>query len=100
MRKPLPLFKQVRDLYVNAEALKPAKDGQPLPTGTVLTITVFKAKLDEKGNPLKDDKGRFIKGDLDHINVMKNAGAGEPSMPTTSGTLRGSTRASGGMEAR
>lgn len=66
-----PDVKQVRDLYANAEALKPAKDGQPLPAGTVLTIVVFKAKLDEKGNPLKDDKGRFIKGDLDHINVME-----------------------------
>ena len=30
-----PDVKQVRDLYGNAEALKPAKDGQPLAAGTV-----------------------------------------------------------------
>lgn len=66
-----PDVKQVRDLYVNPEALKPSKDGEPLPYGTTLTIVVFKAKLDEAGNPLKDDKGRFIKGDLALINVME-----------------------------
>ena len=66
-----PDNKQVRDLYINPEALKPAKDGQPLASGTLLTIVVFKAKLDEKGSPLKDANGRFMKGELDHINVME-----------------------------
>lgn len=66
-----PDVKQVRDIYINPEALKPARDGQPLAPGTVLTIVVFKAKLDAQGTPVKDDTGRFIKGELDHINVME-----------------------------
>ena len=74
LRKACPLSQpgQARreDLYINPEALKLARDGEPLPHGTVLTIVVFKAKLDEKGSPLTDKKGRFIKGELDHINVM------------------------------
>lgn len=95
-----PDVKQVRDLYVNAEALRPAKDGQPLAAGTVLTIVVLKAKLDEKGTPLKDDKGRFIKGELDHINVMeKRPGWGtEYADDIRNGEWE--YRASGAMEAR
>src|SRR5262245_39029430 len=44
-----PENKEVRELYVNPEALKNLKQGQPLPNGTVLSAPTFKALLDEKG---------------------------------------------------
>jgi len=57
-------LKQVRHLYVNNKAaLDAAKNGQPLPNGTVLTMVQYAAQVDDKGNPIKDAKGRFIKTD-------------------------------------
>jgi hypothetical protein len=79
--------KQYRELYVSSpEAIQAAKDGKPLPSGTVLTLIQYKAQVDAQGNPVKDDKGRFLKGDLIAYAVMeKRAGWGATS-PT-----RGST---------
>ena len=57
--------KQYRELYVSpASALEAAKKGEPLPSGTVLTLVQYRAQLDADGNPRKDANGRFIKGDL------------------------------------
>jgi plastocyanin len=66
-----PDIKQYRELYAPPEAVKAAKEGKPLPSGTVLTLVQYKAKLDDKGNPLKDANGRFIKGDLIAYTVME-----------------------------
>ena len=70
--------KQYRELYVSSpEAVQAAKDGKPLPHGTVLTLVQYKAQVDAQGNPVKDDKGRFQKGDLIAYAVMeKRAGWG------------------------
>jgi hypothetical protein len=70
--------KQFRELYANKEAVDAARAGQPLPSGTVLTMKTFKAKLDEKGEPMKGPDGRFINsGDLVGYAVMeKRAGWG------------------------
>jgi hypothetical protein len=57
-----PDNKQFRELYVNdPAALEAAKKGEPLPSGTVLTLVQYAAKLDSQGNPEKDANGRFIK---------------------------------------
>ena len=45
--------KQYRELYASPEAIAAAKKGEPLPSGTVLTLVQYAAKLDEKGNPVK-----------------------------------------------
>lgn len=66
-----PDNKQVRDIYTSLEAIKAAKTGRPLPSGTVITMEVYGAKVDEKGEPLKDVKGRFIKGNIVGIFVME-----------------------------
>jgi len=66
-----PDNKEIRELYVNPEALKSFKPGQPLPSGTVLTAPTFKALLNEKGELLKDANGRLIRGALDRIVVME-----------------------------
>jgi plastocyanin len=64
-------IKQYRELYASQEAIQAAKAGQPLPSGTVLTLIQYKAQVDPQGNPLKDDKGRFLKGDLVGYGVME-----------------------------
>jgi hypothetical protein len=55
--------KTFRELYASAAALEAAKKGAPLPSGTVITMVQYAAKLDATGNPEKDASGRFIKTD-------------------------------------
>ena len=72
-----PDIKQYRELFANAEAIAALKAGNELPSGTVLTLVQYKAKVDDKGAPVKDAKGRFQKGDLVAYTVMeKRAGWG------------------------
>lgn len=74
--------KQYRELYSTPEAVKAVREGRPIPHGTVLTLVQYGAKKDEKGNVLKDAKGRFVKGDLIGYTVMekrKGWGAGYPA---------------------
>jgi hypothetical protein len=69
--------KQFREFYTSAAALDAAKKGAPLPSGTVITMLQYAAKLDAQGNPEKDTNGRFIKGNLIGYAVMeKRAGWG------------------------
>jgi hypothetical protein len=63
--------KQYRELYTTREAIAAAKKGEPLPSGTVLTLVQYAAKLDAQGNPEKDANGRFIKGNLIAYTVME-----------------------------
>ncbi len=63
--------KQYRELYASAAAVAAAKEGKPLPSGTVLTLVQYKAQVDAQGNPVKDAKGRFMKGDLIAYAVME-----------------------------
>jgi plastocyanin len=63
--------KQYRELYATAAAVEAVRKGQPIPSGTVLTLVQYKAQLDAQGNPRKDDNGRFIKGDLIAYAVME-----------------------------
>jgi plastocyanin len=70
--------KQHRELYANTPAAVQAmKEGKPLPDGTVLTLVQYKAQVDAAGVPVKDAKGRFVKGDIIAFTVMeKRAGWG------------------------
>jgi plastocyanin len=63
--------KQYRELYSTPEAVKAVREGRPIPSGTVLTLVQYSAKKDEKGNVMKDAKGRFVKGDLIGYTVME-----------------------------
>src|SRR5262245_4550988 len=56
--------KQYRELWATTAAVDAARKGQPIPSGTVLTLVQYKAQLDAAGNPAKDANGRFVKGDL------------------------------------
>jgi plastocyanin len=63
--------KQYRELYATPAAIQAAKEGKPLPSGSVLTLIQYKAQVDAQGNPLKDGRGRFMKGDLIAYAVME-----------------------------
>jgi len=55
--------KQFRELFVSPpEAIEAAKKGQPMPSGTVITLVQYAALLDVHGNPQIAANGRFIKG--------------------------------------
>ena len=70
-------IKQYRELWATKPAVDAVKAGKPIPHGTVLTLVQYKARVDDKGNPVKDGKGRFQKGDLVAYTVMqKGAGWG------------------------
>ena len=73
-----PDNKQYRELYGPAAALDAAKKGEPLPSGTVLTLVQYAAKLDAQGNPEKDANGRLIKTDnsVGYTVMEKRAGWG------------------------
>src|SRR5262245_54930903 len=47
--------KQFREFYTSAAALDAARKGEPLPSGTVITMVQYAAKLDSQG---KSGKGR------------------------------------------
>jgi hypothetical protein len=66
-----PDNKQYRELFSTPEAIEALKAGKPIPSGTVLTLVQYKAKLDANGEPEKDANGRFIKGDLIAYTVME-----------------------------
>jgi hypothetical protein len=75
--------KQYRELYVSPPAaIEAAKKGEPLPSGTVLTLVQYAAQLDPQGNPVKDANGRFIKTNIVAYTVMeKRAGWGTEYPP-------------------
>ena len=66
-----PDNKQYRELFAPRAAVEAAKKGQPLPSGTVLTLVQYAAKLDAQGNPEKDANGRFIKTNIIGYTVME-----------------------------
>jgi hypothetical protein len=76
-------LKQFRELYVTRYAFDEVKAGRPFPSGTVITMVNYKAKLGDDGQPVKDANGRFIKtSEVAGIVVMeKRAGWGAEYPP-------------------
>jgi hypothetical protein len=66
-----PDNKQYRELFASPEAVEALRAGKEMPSGTVLTLVQYKAKLDAAGNPEKDGNGRFLKGELLGYTVME-----------------------------
>lgn len=66
-----PDLKELREAYINPEAFKALRPGQPLPYGTILSLPTFKALVDEKGELVKDPNGRLVRGRLDRVVVME-----------------------------
>lgn len=63
--------KQYREFWGPADAVQAAREGKPLPYGTVLTLAAYAAKLDAYGAPVKDANGRFVKDKLLAVNSMQ-----------------------------
>jgi cytochrome c553 len=66
-----PDRKEVRYYYANPVALAAARQGAPLPDGSVLFVEVFKAKLDPNKEPVKGDDGFFVKDQLAFFTAME-----------------------------
>ncbi len=66
-----PDNKQYRELYATPAAIEAVRKGQPIPSGTVLTLVQWSVQQDDKGNPIKDSNGRFIKKDIIAHTVME-----------------------------
>ena len=64
-------IKQYRELFATPAAVEAVRKGQPIPSGTVITMVQYKAQVDAQGNPVKDASGRFVKGDLVGYAVME-----------------------------
>lgn len=74
--------KQYRELFATPAAVAAARKGEPIPSGTVLTLVQYKAVLDAEGKPVKGPNGGFVKGDLIAYTVMeKRAGWGTEYAP-------------------
>jgi plastocyanin len=72
-----PDNKQYRELYATPAAIEAVRKGQPIPYGTVLTLVQWSVVQDDKGNPIKDANGRFIKKDvIAHTVMQKERGWG------------------------
>jgi cytochrome P460 len=52
-----PDNKQYRELFATPEAITALKAGQPIPSGTVLTLVQYKAVVNAAGEPEKDANG-------------------------------------------
>jgi hypothetical protein len=66
-----PANKQVREYYINQEAIEAVGQGLPLPSGTVITVVQYNTQLDAEGNPVKGPNGRFIKTDIRGYTAME-----------------------------
>jgi plastocyanin len=66
-----PDIKQYRELYTSDAAIKAAREGRPVPSGTVITMVQYRAQLDPQGNPIKDANGRFVKGEVAGYALME-----------------------------
>jgi plastocyanin len=77
-----PDSKQYRELYASPGVVEAVRKGQPIPHGAVLTLVQWSVQQDDKGNPIKDANGRFIKKDIIAHTVMEKQrgwGADYPS---------------------
>ena len=70
-----PATKQVRYYYANKAAVQAAKDGKPLPDGSVLFAEVHAAKLDAGKNPVTGSDGFYEAEKLLYYTAMAS-GAG------------------------
>jgi len=75
--------KSARVIYAN-EAAASAQAGQPYPYGSILVMEVYRTEQDDEGNVLLDENGRFLRGDLFGLFLMRK----EPGFGVKYGDLR------------
>jgi hypothetical protein len=63
--------KEFREFYITPAAIEAVRNGEPLPSGTVITLARYNVQRDAHGDPVKDAGGRFIKTELSTYRVME-----------------------------
>ena len=63
--------KTYRELFIGAAAIDALKKGEAVPSGTAITMVIYKTKQGADGNPEKDANGRFVKTELQGYGVME-----------------------------
>ncbi len=72
-----PATRQVRHYFANPAALQAAREGRPLPDGSVLLAEVWSAKLDAEKKPVTGADGFYVPDQLLFYTAMaRNAGWG------------------------
>jgi cytochrome c553 len=66
-----PDAKEVRYYYANRVAIDAAKNGEPLPDGSILFAEVYSAKLDGGNNPVKGEDGHYSPDKLTGYTAME-----------------------------
>ena len=73
-----PATRQVRYYYMNPAALQAAKEGKPLPNGSVLFAEVYSAKVDADKKPITGSDGFYVPDQLLFYTAMaRDAGWGK-----------------------
>jgi len=78
-----PATKQVRHFYANPVALKAAREGRPLPDGSIVVVEVHTSRLDFDDKPIVGADGFFVAEHLLAYSTMARDagwGAGIPEM--------------------
>ena len=70
-----PATRQVRHYYANQAAVQAAREGKPLPAGSVLFVEVYAAKLDADQKPVTGSDGFYVADKLVAYTAMAS-GAG------------------------
>jgi len=73
---------QYNKFYATAAAIKALRNGEQIPSGAVITVVKYRAKLDPHGNPIKHENGRFVRGDLIGFSVMEKRTGWGAAYPT------------------
>ncbi len=76
-----PATKQVRYYYANKAAVQAAKEGKPLPAGSVLFVEVYAAKLDADKKPVSGSDGFYIADKLLLYTAMASGAAWGKDVP-------------------
>ena len=78
-----PDNRQVRVIFANEVAMGATAD-EPFPYGSVLVMETYRAVVDADGAPILDDQGRYQRGDLGGVFVMRK----EPGFGTRYADVR------------
>jgi len=78
-----PDKKQVRHYWADPAAVQAARDGKPMPSGAMILVEVYDAKLGPDGQPVKGADGHFEAGELALYTAMQKllrGGSGVPEL--------------------
>ncbi|HEY7297481.1 MAG TPA: cytochrome P460 family protein [Xanthobacteraceae bacterium] len=63
--------KEFREFFISPAGIAAARSGEPLPSGTVVTLVRYNVQLDDRGNPVKGADGHFVKTEINAYRVME-----------------------------